>query len=279
MRSKGCLRQLRVLQGLFVGLSVLSVLGLMAMAQVQAQLVVGQVPIPLGNEPIVNPGLVNSGPQKPTPPGFWCQVIMANSKWVVLQDEEGRQYPLSSQAIGQFLVRWPSNLASIGAQSMLEVSGNDLNPNAMSTDHIDIFESDAYSLVSTPFVMSNYGFTPFVNPASFAVQNVLSGLNMITNPVVIGELTLPSVRTVVGRAESVSPLRISIGSNNSVLIQPMNDAGISMTRVTLGNTGIAAPGDVVFISATAMNTKSLAATQVVLYKRISYAQALLGNKR
>lgn len=278
MRPTGYQSRLRILQGIVLATSGALVLIVMAMTRVEAQQPFPTAPVPISGAPYVNPGLGNYGPMRLPPRGFWCQVIMANARWVVVQDEERKQYPISAQAINQFLVRWPTNLDQVTVSSLVEASGVDVNTNTVRTDHIDIFESDAYAL-ATPTVMANYGFNSLVNPASLGLANAFGGVNPIVNPIVTGELSQPTLRTVVGQAVTTSPLRLSLGGNNYATILPVNDAGVSMTRVTLGTTAFATVGDVVFISPIAMNTKSLAAGQLVLYKRISHGQFVPATTR
>lgn len=278
MRSNGCVTKLRMFQGVFASASAIVMLGSMAIEQARAAQVAVAAPVPFSGITFVNPGLGNYAPMRVPPKGIWCQVIMANPKWMVLEDEEGRQYPLSAQAINQFLVRWPTGLGAIGIQSLVEASGVDVGSNTVRTDHVDVFESDAYSL-ATPTVVANFGFNSLVNPSSLGLQNAFGGVNPIVNPIVTGELSQPTVRTVVGQAISTNPLQVSLGSNNFATILPSNDSGMSMTRVTLGTTALGTPGDVVFISASAMNTKSLTANQVVLYKRVAFGVAPVGPGR
>src|SRR5271168_2349924 len=48
-------------------------------------------------------------PQLP-PQGAWGEVINATARWIVIQNHSGQQYPISTDDIGEFLVRWPANL-------------------------------------------------------------------------------------------------------------------------------------------------------------------------
>src|SRR3954451_1041348 len=63
-------------------------------------------------------GLVPLPP--PPPRGAWGEVIMANERWIVVQNHEGQQFPIAAESINQFLVRWPTNFESLTNQSWVE---------------------------------------------------------------------------------------------------------------------------------------------------------------
>ena len=50
----------------------------------------------------------------PTPPqGAWGEVIMANKRWIVVQNNLGQQFPINIESIAQFLIRWPTQLSAL----------------------------------------------------------------------------------------------------------------------------------------------------------------------
>ena len=52
-------------------------------------------------------------PQLP-PQGAWGEVINVTSRWLVIQNHSGQQYPIALDDIGEFLVRWPSSVDRLG---------------------------------------------------------------------------------------------------------------------------------------------------------------------
>ena len=71
--------------------------GQVAMAQngdIAFQAVVGQ---PLGL------------PQLP-PQGAWGEVINVTSRWIVVQNHSGQQFPIAIDDIQEFLIRWPTSI-------------------------------------------------------------------------------------------------------------------------------------------------------------------------
>src|SRR5712671_612480 len=83
-------------------------------------------------------GLVPLPP--PPPRGAWGEVIMANEKWVVVQNHEGQQFPIAADSINQFLIRWPYSINALTNQSWVEAIGLDMGSNTVQTNHIDVCE-------------------------------------------------------------------------------------------------------------------------------------------
>src|SRR3954447_159692 len=61
----------------------------------------------------------------PTPPpqGSFAKVIFANSKWLVVQNEQGQQFPVAADLIGQFLIRWPAASSDLSPAVLVEAIG------------------------------------------------------------------------------------------------------------------------------------------------------------
>src|SRR5690348_10397802 len=56
------------------------------------------------------------------PTGAWGVVIMANTKWIVVQNSDRQQFPIKvdSAHIRQFLVRWKTSPAALTPNSLVE---------------------------------------------------------------------------------------------------------------------------------------------------------------
>jgi hypothetical protein len=50
-------------------------------------------------------------PQLP-PQGAWGEVINVTSRWIVIQNHSGQQYPIAADDVGEFLIRWPTSVAT-----------------------------------------------------------------------------------------------------------------------------------------------------------------------
>jgi hypothetical protein len=215
----------------------------------------------------------------PTPPqGAWGGVIMANNRWMVVQNHQGQQFPIAMDAIGQFLVRWPARLDTTGPQSLVEAIGPELGSMTLTTDHVDIFEGADQNLVTPTYtsILPNNrlvttidpGFQRYMNAFDIGAQNLLYGW---AYPVNSGGSGIPTRLHVVGSMLHVNPLQVAVPGNNFATIVPT--AGVmTVTRVTRGNTSFAEKGDLVFLMPTDITTRTVVLSQVVLYKKIPIDQ-------
>ena len=203
--------------------------------------------------------------------GEWAEVINVTPRWIVVQDESGKQYPIASDRVRQFLIRWPSSTAMITAASMIEVTGPDVGSNVIVTDHIDLYEDGAQSLVTPTYRNSynnngynfNYGFNHTMSPYDLSFYQSF-GTTYFMYPIGYAP---PLPLHVVGRASGNDPVRIVIPGDNWVTVQPNAD-GMSVTQVTIGNNTYARKGDLVYLVLDTVSPRSLDVTQLVLYKKI-----------
>jgi hypothetical protein len=226
--------------------------------------------------------LTKAGPSlPPTPPqGAWGEVIMANSKWIVVQNHGGQQFPIALNQVGQFLIRWPLPLNQITARSVVEAIGQDVGSNILQTDHIDVFEGADQSLVSPTYASLlpgnrlvtavDPGFNRFMNGFDMGAQNLLYSW---AYPVPPGGINgLPTQLHVVGRVVNNNPVQVSVNITNTATIEPSSPAGVTITQITRGDADFAEKGDVVYLMPSDMTPKSVNLTQLVLYKKIPRAQ-------
>ncbi|MCA1686496.1 MAG: hypothetical protein LC745_11090 [Planctomycetia bacterium] len=218
-------------------------------------------------------------PLPPTPPqGAWGEVIMANRRWMVVQNHYGQQFPIDMEAIAQFLIRWPTRLDALTGDSRVEAIGPDLGSNTLATDHVDVFEGADRDLVqptfnsllpnNRPVTTIDPGYQRFMNPFDIGSQNLLHGWAYPVSPGMAG---IPARLHVVGNVFNVNPLlQVSVQGNNFATIVPGGDATI--TRVTRGNTSFAEKGDLVFLMPTNITMRTVVLSQAVLYKRIPITQ-------
>src|SRR4051794_41065831 len=57
------------------------------------------------------------------PQGTWAEIINVTSRWIVIQNQAGQQFPIASDSIRQFLIRWPTSLDQLTGNSVIEVAG------------------------------------------------------------------------------------------------------------------------------------------------------------
>ncbi len=221
--------------------------------------------------------------------GIWAEVVSSTSRWIVVQNEEKQQFPIASDRIHQFLVRWPSSVGDLTPDSMVEATGTQTSSGSMMTDHLDVYEADAQNLVSptlqnvggpgqgvTAGYSANYSFINF--------QSLNFGATNWTEIPTAGATNwteLPNIAAtsglihVVGRPTSRNPVILAgfspVPGTASMAVGPA-DHGMSVTQVTLGTNSYAKKGDLVHLIADSALPRGLDVNQLVLYKKIRLSQ-------
>ena len=209
----------------------------------------------------------SSGPaQIPIPPqGTWAEVINVTPKWMVIQNQLGQQFPIASDRVRQFLIRWPSSTGQLTPRSVIEVAGPNAGSNTIIADHIDVFEEDAQGLVS-PVVNDIYGFGRTINPLDVNDVNTY-GIQLYMTP---EEYSMPNRLHVVGNAVGggAAGVRVGVGQNWFTIQPSLN--GMTVTQVTIGSNSYARRGDLVYLVPENVTPRSLDVSQLVLYKKIPF---------
>lgn len=217
-------------------------------------------------------------PQLP-PQGAWGEVINVTSRWIVIQNHSGQQYPISADDVGEFLVRWPSSVEHFGLQSMVEAVGSDVGSNVVAVEHVDVFEGTDRTLVAPTYnsMLPNNavvttvdpGFNRLMNAWDYGGQNQLYGWAYPTGVVNNGN---PIRMHVVGSVIERIPLRLSILGNNFATVVPADNLQFTVSQVTRGSFDYARKGDYAFLMPRQLNQKGLVLSQLVLYKSIPFRQ-------
>jgi len=206
-------------------------------------------------------GLGNTPIQVPRQ-GSWAEILSVSPKgWLVLQDGEGRQYPVWTDSITLFLIRWPTTLAQVEPGSLAEVTGVDLGTNLIGAEHADIYEGKATNLV-TPTVQNLVGFNRVITAYDVDQMNTY-GARYFLLP---GEEQIPSRTHIVGQVVGSNPLQISAGGNLSLGVVS-GPGGMSVSRITPGTPGLVQRGDLVYFMADEATPKSLVLSELVVYKK------------
>jgi hypothetical protein len=212
------------------------------------------------------PGGTGLGRPYIPPRGDWLQVLTATDRWLVLQNAQGQQFPVSYEAVDIFVMRWPISLDRIGPADLVEVNGIDLGTNKVGTDHIDVFRGSARNLV-TPTFQRLVGFNRVVTLFDIERQNVF-GYNF-QYALTPEELMMPSRYHVVSTAMSVNPFLLAAGGNNALEVVASPD-GLSMAEVTAGVPSYVRAGDVAYVVPILDETtpRTLTLSQLVIYKNV-----------
>jgi hypothetical protein len=218
----------------------------------------------------------------PPPQGEFYQVIFANSRWVVVQNRLGQQFPVAAEFIGQFLVRWQADAGDISPNVLVEAIGPEIIGMTMRTNHIDLFMGSDQVLVkpgyvsvlpiNRPVTAIDPTYQRYMSGYDIAAQNTLYAWVYPTYP---GDNGIPGQMHVVGNAINVMPLRLGVPGNNFVTVLPPDPGVMTISRVTQGAAQLAKKGDAAFLTPTQVNPvteKSLRIAQAVLYKSIRFEQ-------
>jgi hypothetical protein len=213
------------------------------------------------------------------PQGAWGEVINVTSRWIVMQNHSGQQFPIALDDIGEFLVRWPISLDALTNQSEVEAVGQDLGNNVVQSEHVDVFMGADRNLVAPTYnsLLPNNamvttldpGFYRFMNPWDIGGQNLLHGWAYPVNPVANG---LPVRLHVVGTAINRAPLQLGIPGNNIATVIPFPGQGLTVTQVTRGNMSFVRKGDYAFMMPQQIGQRGLILSQFILYKSVPFRQ-------
>lgn len=217
-------------------------------------------------------------PQLP-PQGAWGEVINATSRWIVIQNHSGQQFPIAIDDVGEFLVRWPSSVDRLGAGSLVEAVGRDLGSNVVEVSHVDVFEGPDRTLVSPTYnsLLPNNaavttidpGFNRLMNAWDYAGQSMLYGWAF---PVTTGINGIPARLHVVGSVIQRAPLVLSILGNNFATVVAGENVQFTVSQVTRGAMTHVRKGDYAFMLPLEINAKGLRLSQLILYKSIPFRQ-------
>jgi hypothetical protein len=207
-----------------------------------------------------------SGMNRPSLPrqGDWAEVIMANGRWMVIQNAQGQQFPVAFEAIRQYVVRWPTRLDLVSPNALVEATGIDLGTNSLSTDHVDVYEGGATSLVSP--AMYNLTGANRTLTALDANQAPVYGMYMPFAPM---DGSFGQRIHIVGSILGLDPLRLASPGNNWANVLPSSD-GFTVTQVTTGQPSYAKKGDLVYFIPDSAGPKSLTISRLILYKKMPF---------
>lgn len=198
----------------------------------------------------------------------WGRILTVTPRWVVIQNDEGKQYPVSIDAIGLFLIRWPTTIDRVSPSALVEATGFDRGTNAVMTDHLDVYEGSARSLVTPGFMLLRgsaffYRTYDFTGNMSASLGMPFGTANPATDPTL--NPAAPALVHMVGPLGSINPASVQIPGNNAYMILP-SPSGITVSQITPGNSGLLKPGDLVYLSVFEMRPRSLVLDQMIVYK-------------
>jgi len=219
------------------------------------------------------------------PQGAWGEIINVTDRWLVLQNHAGQQFPIAFDDVQEFLVRWPSSVAEISPQALVEAVGPSPGSNVIRAGHVDFFEQEDRILVSPTYrellpnnmavTVLDPGFNRFMNPWDYGGQNMLYGW---AYPVPPGMSNNPTRLHVVGSLTQRVPLRISVPGNNQATVLPDQTNRITVTQITMGDPRMVSKGDFAYLLPIEARIRGLRVAQLVVYKTISFRRFVPENR-
>ncbi len=206
----------------------------------------------------------NSGAPRLTLPseGFWARVLTTSTDWIVIQNDEGQQFPIDPTRIELFVIRQPIAPNQISPSALAEIAGLDVGTSIVRTQHIDVYEGSMRGLVRP-------SYTTTVGDLRDVDSFNLNGYHFMSFPslaVYSGAFRVPRQVYLVGPVQSSDPqgMRIEIPGNNAIIV-PF-DTVQSITRIEPGSSQRIQRGDLAFVIPTDADSKSLRLTQLVVYR-------------
>jgi hypothetical protein len=219
------------------------------------------------------------------PQGAWGEVVNATSRWIVIQNHQGQQFPIAVEDIQEFLVRWPYSVNDLNLESVVEVAGQDVGSNVVRVNHIDVFQGPNRQLVNPGYnqiLPSNMvvttldpGFNRFMNAWDYAGQNMLYGWAYPVPPNITG---IPNRLHVVGNVidkalgQNSMQIRVGLPGNNFATVVPDDSGRLTVTEITRGEPRYVKKGDYAFMLPQQITSRGLVLSQLVLYKQVPRAQ-------
>jgi hypothetical protein len=204
------------------------------------------------------------------PPGGWAEVLTVTPKWLVLQNQQGQQFPVAFSEVQMFVIRWPALLDQVAPGALVEATGIDMGTNQISTDHIDIYEGTAPQLGVGPTLQTIVGFNRVLTAFDIEQHNTY-GIDYFRY-LTPDEMSLPPRLHVVGPIVDVNPLRLAVGGGISIAVFPPSAANFFITSITPGSSSFVRKGDLVYFASSDATVKSLLLSQLVVYKKIPQSQ-------
>ncbi|WP_205678734.1 hypothetical protein [Aquisphaera insulae] len=216
------------------------------------------------------------------PEGAWGEVINVTSRWIVIQNHSGQQFPIALDDVREFLIRWPARFDELNQQSVVEAVGQDAGSNVVRTSHLDVFEGEDRDLVSPTYnsILPNNmvvttldpGFNRFMNAWDYAGQNMLYGW---AYPVPSNTNGIPSRLHVVGNVLGLLQgpvVRIGLPGNNFATIGPDASGQMTISQITRGTSALTRKGDYAFLMPIQITPRGVIVSQLVVYKKVTYRQ-------
>jgi len=198
----------------------------------------------------------------------WAEVLSVTPKWVVLQTADGRQYPVSSEAMGRFIVRWPILPTMVSATALVEVEGASPSVNMILTNNVEVYEGAARNFVQPSFltptdagILRQYDAT-----YTFGFDSMNQFWSLYPSQPAVGMTNVPLMTYMVAPVVNIVPLMLGTPSNQMLRVAPANGQSYNLTRIVIGSMDQLRPGDLVYAVPQAATPRSMGLSVMIVYK-------------
>jgi hypothetical protein len=198
----------------------------------------------------------------------WAEVLSVTPKWIVLQTGDGRQYPVTANALGRFIVRWPILPSMVSPTALVEVEGMSPSANIVLTNNVEVYEGAARSFVTPTFmtptdagILRQYDAT-----YTFGFDSMNQFWSMYPSQPAVAMQNVPLATYIVAPVVNIMPLMLGTPSNQMMRVGPANGRTFDMTRNVVGTIDQLRTGDLVYAVPSAANPKAMGLSVLIVYK-------------
>ncbi len=198
----------------------------------------------------------------------WAEVLSVTPKWVVLQTADGRQYPVASNAMGRFIVRWPILPTMVSPTALVEVEGASPSVNLILTDNVEVYEGPARNFVQPSFltptdagILRQYDAT-----YTFGFDSMNQFWSMYPSQPAVAMTNVPLMTYMVAPVANVVPLMLGTPSNQVLRVAPANGQSYNLTRIVVGTLDQLRPGDLVYAVPQNATPRAMGLAVMIVYK-------------
>lgn len=198
----------------------------------------------------------------------WAEVLSVSPRWVVLQSAEGRQYPVSTGAMGRFIVRWPILPSMISSTALVEAEGQSPSVNVVLTSAVEVYEGAARGMVSPTYITPTDAgiLRQYDATYTFGFDSLNQFWSMYPSQPAVAMQNVPLLTYIVAPVVNLFPLMLSSPSNQAIQIAPANGQAFRLTRIVMGTLDQLEPGDLVYASPNFANPKGMGLSGIIVYK-------------
>lgn len=198
----------------------------------------------------------------------WAEVLSVTPKWIVLQTADGRQYPVSADAMGRFIVRWPILPTMVSSTALVEIEGSSPSVNLILANNVEVYEGAARNFVQPSFltptdagILRQYDAT-----YTFGFDSMNQFWSMYPSQPAVAMQNVPLMTYIVAPVVNIVPLMLGTPSNQVLRVAPANGQSYNLTRIVVGSMDQLRQGDLVYAVPQAATPKSMGLSVLIVFK-------------